>query len=162
MNKKITRLAFHSESLRILLTAILLAWSIGSANAAEWLFVGTYYTRGSSESCANGSYIVRDAKSEKDTASIRAEFEANEKYFDKIPFRFQRGQVAAIYRYESPDVNYLGAGSCTYTRYGAVAAHSTAEAEKLVKRKPQEYPSSYASEPSIILFWSGDDVERKK
>ena len=151
-----------SRPLRILIACGLLAWAIESANAAEWLFVGTYYTRKSNDNCAEGGYILRDARDEAGMNAIRAEFDANEQYRNKDPFRFQRGQVVAVYRYQGPDVNYIGNGSCEYTRYGALSAHSTAEAEKLVKRRRQEYPSSFTSDPSIILFWTGDDVEKRK
>ena len=83
----------RSRPLRILMACVLLASTIESANAAEWLFVGAYYTRKSSDSCAEGGYVIRDAKDEAGLNAIDAEFNANEKYRDKKPFRFQRGGV---------------------------------------------------------------------
>jgi hypothetical protein len=145
-------------STRFIGAALLWVGTLAPATAAEWLFVGTYYVRGDKDSCAQGAYVKRDAASEAELKAMAAEFMANKEYKDKRIDRYKRGQVAAIYSALSKDVNYMGKGSCTYTRFNSLSARSTAEAEKQVQRRRVDYPSSFLSDPSIVYFWQGEDV----
>lgn len=151
----------YDNALKALLLAITPALSMSSAFAAEFLFVGTYHTRGSKDACAQGAYLVKDADSEAELKRARDEFMSNQAFLDKRPERYRRGQAVAIYSYLSKDVNFMGSGKCSYTRYNSLAGRTTADAEKQVGRRRAEYPASFLSDPSIIYFWQGDNVQVK-
>ena len=130
--------------------------------AENFLFVGTYHTRASPQACAEGAYLVKDAVTKEARDAARNSFMANEAYKDKDPARYERGQVVAIYRYQAKD---HGAASlsdgCTYTRYGSLSARSTAEAEKALKQRYKEHSFSFLTEPAIVQFWQGENLEKK-
>jgi hypothetical protein len=120
--------------------------------------VGTYYVRASQDRCAEGAYIMRDAGSEAELKAIAAEFMANADYKDKRIERYKRGKVVALYRAQSKDVNYMGRGSCTYTRFNSLSVRKPADLEKEVMQRRIDYPSSFLSDPVIIHVWQGEDV----
>lgn len=151
------RLPIPSPLVRAL-GAALLATCMPAACAAEWLFVGTYYVRADKDRCAEGAYVMRDARSESELKAIAAAFMANPDYKDKRIERYKRGKVVALYRAQSKDVNYMGRGSCTYTRFNSLSVRNAADLEQQVMQRRIDYPSSFLSDPVIVHVWQGEDL----
>lgn len=141
---------------------LLSLWLPGQAFAEQFLFVGTYHTRSSPKACAEGAYVVKDAATKEAQQAARDSFMSNEEYKEKDPARYGLGEVVAIYQYRAKD---HGAASlsdgCTYTRFGSLSARSTAAAEQALKQRYKEHAFSFLSEPVIVRFWQGENLDKK-
>jgi len=136
-----------------------LASAAHTAMCADYLVVGVYYTRASKKACAEGHYVLRDARSLEEAKKIRNELDAIEGSASSADY-FRHPRVVAVYRYESLDAMSYGLSNrCTYLRYAFRPASSRTEAERDLRRAVELHKSHYLTSPEIFLIWNGGDME---